>query len=214
MTDVFFSLGFMMIRLFTQTLLVVSLICCVSCRARKVGTAEELVSIFADATEVVNENIEITSDLDFSSSSLSLPLGARTVGSCVPYSGTLKGHGHTISRLAINNKNSETTKFKNAGLFCKLQNATIDSLVVNSSCSFVGPSAGGLSVTVAGSVKLVNVTSKARVIGDENVGGFIGFIENLQEHTTLILDSCTNEGSISVNNVRVGGFVGAVKNNK
>ena len=86
--------------------------------------------------------------------------------------------------------------------------------MVNSSCSFVGPSAGGLSVTVAGSVKLVNVTNKARVIGDENVGGFIGFIENLQEHTTLILDSCTNEGSISVNNVRVGGFVGAVKNNK
>ena len=119
MTDVFFLWVLMMIRLFTQTLLVVSLICS-ACRARKVDTAEELVSIFADATEVVNENIKITSDLDFSSSSLSLPLGARTVGSCVPYSGTLKGHGHTISRLAINNKNSETTKFKNAGLFCKL----------------------------------------------------------------------------------------------
>lgn len=78
-----------MIRLFTLPLLVVSLICCISCGAIEVNTAQQLVDIFATATEPVNENIEVTSDLNFLRTNISLPLGAYPNGTCVPYCGTL-----------------------------------------------------------------------------------------------------------------------------
>lgn len=202
-----------MTRLFVKALLVVSSLCCISCCAIVVSTAGELIQIFADATtSPVNVDIEVVSDLDFSSA-LDLPLGAHSNGTCIPYSGTLRGNGHAIKNMHMNNKNREI-EYNDAGLFCELQNAVIENLVIDSSCSFVGVYAGGLSVTLTGSVKVINVTNKATVHGDERVGGFIGHIAFMkQEHTELRAEDCVNKGSISNSGKRIGGFVGYIKSN-
>ena len=65
-----------------------------------VGTADELISIFTDKTgSVVETDIELLQDLDFSNAGLTLPLGARSYDSCIPFSGTMYGNGFSIKNL-------------------------------------------------------------------------------------------------------------------
>ena len=49
-----------------------------------------------------------------------LPLGIKSKGDCLPFTGTFNGNDHTIQNIKMN-MNSDTT-FSNAGLFCGLGN--------------------------------------------------------------------------------------------
>ena len=149
-----------------------------------VGTADDLINLFNDATgTTLKENIKVTADLDFSSSGLTLPLGASDDGKCVAFSGVFQGNGHSIKGLKMNNTGN--TGSKNAGLFCSLKDATVENLVIDSSCSFTGNSSGALGVSVVGSLAVLNVTNKAAVSGIETVGGFIGIME-LQRTVNMV----------------------------
>ena len=171
-----------------------------------VHTANELIEVFSSATgTAIYNDISLRDDLDFSSSGLSLPLGVSN-GTCVTYSGMFHGNGHSIKGLVMNNTGRDG--FQHAGLFCKLENAIIMNLAIDSSCSFVGKNAGALSVAASGSLRVINTTNMAQTVGEYSVGGFIGTFER---GSTVQFEDCHNRGHVTGFN-SVGGFVGAFLN--
>ena len=157
-------------------------------------------------------NITLLDDLDFSGSALTLPFGfSSDYSSCVSYTGVFEGNGHTIKGLVMNNEDNQECPM--AGLFCGLENAIFENLVIDSSCSFTGSSAGALSVSLAGSLTVTNVTNKADVSGSYEVGGFVGIIGYLNQRTEVAFKDCVNDGNITGWSM-LGGFVGDMKNNK
>lgn len=141
---------------------------------------------------------------------VSLPLGANSDGSCIPFSGTMHGNGFSIKNLVM-----ENVAYPHSALFCSLEDATIQDLVIDESCSFSGARAGGLSVSAAMSLKITNVTNKDDVCGYDRVGGFIAHIDSLeQQRMTVVIEDCVNQGRIVNSGGRVGGFIGYIRNNK
>ena len=166
-----------------------------------VYSANDLIEVFSSATGTIYYDIALLHDIDFSSG-LSLPLGVSN-GTCVAYSGTFQGNGHSIKGLVMNNTGRDG--FQHAGLFCKLASAVIMNLVIDSSCAFVGKNVGALSVAASGSLRVINTTNMAQTVGEYSVGGFIGALEH---GSTVQFDDCHNQGHVSGFN-SVGGFVGA-----
>ena len=102
-----------------------------------VDSAEKLIRLFEEAGgKPLETHIEVTADLDFSFHTL--PLGAFSNGTCVSFSGVFQGNGHSIKGLKMNNTKNEG--YNNSGLFCSLKDATVENLVIDSSCSFIGQS--------------------------------------------------------------------------
>lgn len=124
----------------------------------------------------------------------------------------MHGNGFSVKGMIIENHNKEG--YQGAGLFCGLGNASVVNLFIDSSCSFRANYVGALSVTVVGSLTVSNVTNKADVFGDVSAGGFIAHIENLKQHTTVVIEDCVNQGRIVKGGGRVGGFIGYIKNSK
>ena len=172
------------------------------------ANAYDLISLFKHATgNTLQTDIEVTADLDFSSSALTLPLGAFSNGTCVAFSGVFQGNGHSIKGLKMDNTGNSL--YDDAGLFCSLKDATVENLVIDSSCSFTGDSAGALSVSVNGSLTVKSTTNNAAVNGKWRVGGFIGTLEYMQEGVSLTLENCTNEGNMTAAG-EVGGLIGYI----
>ena len=164
----------------------------------EVTSAQQLIKVLnISEANHFDANITLLDDLDFSDSALTLPFGASSDGSCVSYTGVFEGNGHSIKGLVMNNKDNQGCC--DAGLFCGLEKATFENLVIDSSCSFTAFSyAGALSVSLAGSLTATNVTNKAAVNGG-NVcsGGFIGFIAGLNQRTDVKFKDCVNDGKIT-----------------
>lgn len=108
--------------------------------------------------------------------------------------------------ISMNNKGNNG--YNNAGLFCELNNATIENLVFDPSCVFNGNSVGALAVIVTGSLTIKNVTNQAEINGQTKVGGLISFVSGLKRGDSLLFENCTNEGNVSANGSDVGGFIG------
>ena len=180
------------------------LLCVSQGEVHEVSTAQELIELFRGVSgSTLNADIILLDDLDFSKTNINSPLGADSNDYCVSYSGTLDGNHHSIKGLVMNNAND------GAGLFCSLENAIINNLVIGSSCSFNGSTAGGLSVLGSGSLSLTNVTNKATVSGEEQVGGLLG-TTNHKQGEMLMIDNCLNEGQVNGMLYYIGGFVGRI----
>ena len=79
------------------------LISTVSCLP--VSNADQLINLFKNAAgNTLDEDIELLDDLDFSHASLTLPLGAFSNGTCVPFSGVFQGNGYSICGLDMKNE--------------------------------------------------------------------------------------------------------------
>ena len=201
-----------------QTLLSVLLLTVLSCiqcsKGVNVNHANQLISLFEKEGTVIGV-IDIQEDLDFSTVGLKYPLGVHLNGNnsfCSSFSGTLNGHGHSIKGLVM--KNDENEMYQDSGLFCHLEGATIEQLVIDSSCHFEGKIAGGVCVSASAGGIFRNVTNKARVIGTEYSGGFVGVDNGKQGHTFLMND-CVNQGTIGKHDefgdsLASGGFFGAM----
>ena len=176
----------------------------------EVASAQQLIKVL-NISEANNfdANITLLDDLDFSDSPLTLPLGAFSNGTCVPFSGVFQGNGHSIHGVVMKNKDSQG--FNHAGLFCSLKDATVENLVIDSSCSFNGSSAGALCVSVNGSLVVRNVTNKAQVNGTAGVGGFVGYVRDLRD-VSVSFEDCVNGGTVTGSSC-VGGFVGWIFGN-
>ena len=147
---------------------------------------------------------EVVNDLDFSNITLGKPLGLQTDGTCNPFKGTIKGNNYIIKGLRMNALNG------NAGLFCGLDEATIDNLFFDESCSFIGAITGSLSVMASGDVALFNVANHGQVSGSSFSGGLIGYIMNTSDATIAFIDS-VNSGTVTGKENCTGGFVGSVQ---
>lgn len=180
--------------------------------ALNVKTVDEFLKVFESASgNVVSTNINILADLDFSGKKFTHPLGCYTFFYCRPYSGTIHGNGHSIRGFKINN--TERPDFNRAGLFCELKGATIENLVIESSCSFAGETTGALAPLSSGSLQLINVTNKAQLSSQTMLGGFIGVVESSgQGETVLLIKDCINEEAASHSEKISGGFFGWLKN--
>ena len=176
--------------------LAIGFMVCVCAVPVPVGSADDLISLFKHATgNTLQTDIELTADLDFSSSTLTLPLGVSDDGTCVSFSGVIQGNGHSIKNLKMDNINN--AGYKDAGLFCSLKNATVENLAIDSSCSFTGYSAGALSVLVTGLLTVKHTTNYADVNGIEKLGGFIGFVENMEQPTVMSFEDCVNHANVT-----------------
>ena len=185
--------------------------CSLLCYSVQVHNAEELIDLFKKETgSTLKTNIELLDDLDFSGSGLTFPLGVDSDGNCKAFSGTFQGNGYFIKGLVLNNTNSKV--FNSSGLFCSLKDAIVENLNIDSSCSFTGYEAGGLSVTVSESVSCFNVTNRAVISGSYKTGGLIGFIEGIKQETIIVFEGCLNHGAVSGSSF-VGGFVGLINDN-
>ena len=178
----------------------------------EVTSAQQLIKLLnISETNNFDANITLLDDLDFSDTALTLPFGVSSDGSCVSYTGVFEGNGHTIKGLVMNNKDNQ--EYNKAGLFCGLGNATFENLVIDSSCSFSGYSAGALCVSVKGSLVVRNVTNMASVSGTRMmIGGFVGMIEGLNKGVGVTFKDCVNDGTVT-GSWHVGGFVGYIYNN-
>ena len=116
-------------------------------------------------------NIVLLDDLDFSDSALTLPFGMISQTDYVSYTGTFEGNGHTIKNLVMDNTENDDIPF--AGLFFGIGDATVQDLVIDSSCSFAGIYAGTLGTILTGSLTLTNVMNKATVYVSNEAGGFV-----------------------------------------
>lgn len=197
---------------FRALLVVCCFTACTSALVHSVSSAKELIDFFRNSPEkAMNADIEVLNDLDFRESALTRPLGASESGNkCFEYSGVLHGNGHTIKNIEMTN-----TSYPHSGLFCAMKDATVENLIIDSSCSFTGLNVGVLTVSVIGSLHVKNVTTRAAVSGFERVGGFVGFIDGLrQEHTTVSFDGCTGYVLFFNGNGRgFGWFIGYIGNN-
>ena len=177
----------------------------------EVASAQQLIKVL-NISEANNfdANITLLDDLDFYHASLTLPLGASSNGTCVPFSGKLQGNGHSIHGVMMENQDSQG--FNHAGLFCSLKGATVENLVIDSSCSFDGYNAGALCVSVSGSLVVRNVTNKAVVSGKERIGGFVGYVRDLRD-VSVSFENCVSDGTVTGSGNCVGGFVGHIDRN-
>ena len=162
----------------------------------EVTSAQQLIKLL-NISEANNfdANITLLDDLDFSDSALTLPFGFSSDQTCVSYSGVFEGNGHTIKGLVMNNRNNQDCPV--AGLFCELEGATFENLVIDSSCSFSGLTVGALCVMLTGSLTATNVTNKADVSGSEGVGSFVGMIRGLNQRVEVAFKDSVNNGEIN-----------------
>ena len=185
-------------------------LCTISCTAGtvEVANADDIIKLFVvGSASVVKDDIVLTADIDFSVSQekLLFPLGNHNTSDCIVFSGTLDGRGHAFKNVVIDTS-SEYNNFRDAGLFCKLEGATLKSLVLDKSCNLIGETVGALAPTTSGKVVFWNVTSHATIIGSRFCGGLVGNVESLE------IEDCVSDVNITGSCIYVGGFVGNTNN--
>ena len=70
------------------------------------------------------------------------------------------------------------------GLFCGIENAFVENVVLDSSCSFEGVFAGGLSGCVGGNVSVMNVKTMATTTATQAAGGLFALFHQTTTTTT------------------------------
>ena len=161
-------------------------------------------------------DVDLWCDLNFSAQERKMehPLGQNASDmSAYPYCGTFNGNGHTISGLNMSVKYGSSS---DAGFFYALGNAVIRDLHFDETCAFDGVWAGALAVKIrdATDVIIINVSSAATVRSGSVAGGLICAIDETTSSRTVVFESCTNSGNVSVvtqsyqMQVSAGGLVG------
>lgn len=172
--------------------------------AIQVSDASQFIALISKRKNASEWNeIQVMEDLNFSQVTLDKPLGLQPNGECIPMRGLIKGGNHSITDLKMLNPSS------GSGLFCNMNSVTIESLLIDKSCRFVGSYAGSLAGMVSGSVTISNVINKASVVGSSSSGGLIGFITNASKKIVSIINS-ENHGAVTGKDGWVGGFVGSI----
>lgn len=198
---------------FSRCLAVVLACCTLSCYAvvHQVHNATELIEVLnSPTTGGFGAEMELVEDIDFQNT-LKLPLGASSESSsCIAFTGKLNGNGHSIKGIKM-----ENTGEIDSGLFCCLEHATIENLIIDDSCSFLGYNTGALAVTAKGSLTIRNVIIRARLDMNYRGSGFIATIEGLQQGDSVLFERCTFDGHISSSiGFDTGGFIGCAFDNK
>lgn len=195
-------------------LLLATCFCCCNCTSDSsslssesgVKTAAEFINAINEALGKEGEVVELGADIDFKETTLPFPLGVDDSGACTAFNGTLQGNGHVITNLTMK---ASGGVYKDAGLFCALEGATVEDLVIDASCTFTGVRAGALSVAVTGATTVTKTVNRAPVSGQSVAGGLVGVVSgtSADEHV-LMLTGCVNKGTVTASDGTAGGLVG------
>ena len=163
------------------------------------------------------KTVKLEVDINLTQKSF-LPIGKGDNKGCNAFMGTFNGNNKIITGAVVESSGD-------AGLFCRLDSATVNDLHLDSTCKFVGHRAGAISVS-AGRMRLQGVSSEATVVGvpkgeeGAEVGGLIGIITNATGfYPSVTIESCTSNGTIEYRDVQImresniGGLIGNVKQN-
>ena len=139
-------------------------------------------------------NAELTNDIDMDGITDYTPIGTDPSNK---YCGTFDGKGHRIKNLKID---SDT---KEQGLFSVCENATIQNLIMDASCSIrctnttnYGSAAFVAVCNGSGTLSFINCGNEASVYGGKsNNAAFLGF--NHSSGVSVTLTNCYNTGAIS-----------------
>lgn len=126
----------------------------------------------------------------------------------VPFQGDFDGNGKTLT-LDINS--NSVGRVNDLGLFGGLgDGAKVHNLVlagrVASSRNYTGALAGYVYSDEKG-VTISNVTNKANVSGNNNIGGLFGRC-SANKDDLLVIENCKNEGNVTASSFGIGGIVG------
>lgn len=127
------------------------------------------------------------------------------------FGGIYDGNNHTISNMSY--QGSNTSDYKNVGLFSELKNgATIKNLNFNNiSFRNVNKDCGTVAGSASGNITIDNITITGTMAFEEmgdNIGGILGS----HKDGVLKISNITNNLSISGATYHVGGVVGYVEN--
>ncbi|MBR6031475.1 MAG: SusF/SusE family outer membrane protein [Bacteroidaceae bacterium] len=136
-------------------------------------------------------NAELTNDIDMSDVTYT-PIGTTTYN----YAGTFDGKGFRITHLNINNGLAEQ------GLFSVCAGATIQNLILDSTCSIktTNTTYGNAAFVAAvkgssGTLTFQNCGNEATVIGKKNTAAFVGANKS-SNNINISLTNCYNSGTI------------------
>lgn len=198
----------------------------------RIRYATDLIRLSNDVSEGANYSNSyfiVENDISFKtgsidSSSFFNPIGnieintnSGNVGNNYSFQGYFNGNGHVISNLTLSTANNNNTKY--LGLFGNILNATIDSIGIDSTCSFSCPShtsgtyyTGGLAAYSINS-NFNSCYSKAVLIatGDRwYVGGLIGRSEKDTIKNCYSRANISRNGGSTFWNSKYGGLIGEV----
>lgn len=152
-------------------------------------------------------NAVLCNDIDLGSQTWT-PIGKN---SSYAYKGTFDGQGFEVKNLKITGSSSG-----NYGLFGCVNGGTVKHVAVSGEISLTG--SGSSSYGAAGIVGYLtgtnatveNCINKAKVKGQQNVGGIVGYISGGYGSEYKYVTACVNTGEISSNSSSAGGIVGYI----
>ncbi|MBR1881477.1 MAG: hypothetical protein IJ808_00430 [Muribaculaceae bacterium] len=148
-----------------------------------------------------NKYFVLTNDIDMTDTVTFKPIAANGTNTAYSFGGNLNGNGYKISNLKV----EQTTNY--AGLFGRLDTATVTNIVLDNSCSVSGAQQVGGIAGYARISTVTGITSSAAIISSTGVvGSILGAVQN------CVIDDChmLKDGSVTSARHAAGGISGYV----
>lgn len=197
---------------FIVAVVAVFCLCGVASALRHIASMDDFFAFAKDVADMnLKDDVILDIDLDFSNASLDNPVGVTSDG-CAALSRDFNGNGHVVKNLTMDNRGSKS----GAALFCCVFYSTVQNLIFDDSCEFIGTTAAAVAVSGINPV-ISNVIVNAKVTGMSIAGGFVGVLENTNETflpaSITRIERCENNAVVKVlpnQNGYAGGFIGSV----
>ena len=189
---------------------------------QQISSTNDLNELFTSLNEgeALTAHIELTNDLVFDDeTSKFAPFGKNKSNA---FSGTFDGRGFKVSGLNV----EATSKDDDAGMFWKIVDGTVQNVLFDETCSFVGiggegkdgSNVGVVSGQVCGSSLIDGVVNNAIVQDGRCVGGVVGKTTTCDDAVggTPTFTNCVNNANTKTTggwSSNVGGIVGFVETN-
>lgn len=185
-----------------------------SVSAVNISSADDMLALMK-GTLSWDGDYTLTSDIDLNSCS-----GQSAIGTAEnPFTGTFDGDGHAVKGLNITAADSTGTV---AGLFGKIDGATVKNLTVEGSVNTTATYVGGIVAYSVNSSSILNCTNRAAVANgaakdsayeNNGTGGVVGRVlaegASSTVYNTVLIENCRNEGTVN-GNFEVGGVIGLI----
>ncbi len=202
-----------------------------------ISTAEGLLALMERAASgdktALSDNYILIKDIDLTGRDGQKPIGTNSKSK--QFTGSFDGNGHTVE--GINISGEQNTAFFGYVNGAAISNLTIEGAISSTGsqsvgglvgacptgvtiencvnkCTVTAPNAkyvGGIAgfLYVQGEVNLKNCTNEGTIIGNEQTGGVVGFIDAIRANVNITIDSCKNTGAVTAG-TKTGGIVGYV----
>ncbi|MBR5011403.1 MAG: hypothetical protein IKY12_02485, partial [Clostridia bacterium] len=183
-------------KLLVISILVMAFI--LSINAVDISSADDMIALM-NGTLSWDGDYALTADITLPES------GQKAIGTVEnPFTGTFDGDGYTVSGLNMTAPDSTGTV---AGLFGKIDGATVKNLTVEGSVNTTATYVGGIVAWSVNSSSILNCTNRACVTNgaaknsayeNNGTGGVVGRVlaegTSSTAYNTVLIENCRNEG--------------------